>query len=104
MIRLVFDRSLKGFGRWLAVVRRLHGLAEIEIPDDGLCLDDYGLIEYAVSRNAYVVTADKRMCRGRPELCGHVIVLKLYNEKGKARSYEELATELASKLASLKRG
>jgi len=92
MIKLVFDRNLKGLAKWLCTVRRLYGLAEILVPDDGLAVDDYGLIEYAVRRGAFVVTADKRMYRGRPEFGDHVIVIVPFDENGRKRNYEELAT------------
>lgn len=100
-MKLVFDRNLKGFARWLAKVRRLHGLADIIIPPDSYAADDYTLLEYCRKIGALLVTADKRICRGRPEYRKLVIILYLRDEKDERKRYEELATDLIKEMRNI---
>ncbi|GEM_PF-3739149 len=101
-IRLVFDYNLRGFAKWLVRVRRLHGLAEILIPPTAFTYDDMLLLSYTRRIGAKLVTSDQWIIRGYPEYRCDVIILRLIDEKGKSKRYEELATELASAIRDIR--
>ncbi|RLG85441.1 MAG: hypothetical protein DRO39_05620 [Thermoprotei archaeon] len=95
-VRLVFDIPCIGFARRYKRVLEAKGI-EVIIPSDGVARHDLSLHAYAVSRNAIVVTTDKRFPDPK-------IVLPMYTKEGKKPKYEKWHTALMKELRRLRAG